>query len=383
MAKPAGGNVIRWLQHVDLAILVIAAVSGIFLGLADVLFDLPKLQSKQLGLAVVLLGAVALHAIFQRVASYQTQATIDLLRAKTEDLVSLDKARRNFVRAMGNFIEVQDLKFRLHHTNPAFGVVADRLLAPSFRVLEALTAGHVNVPENLVTSAFAIMVESYDNRFDAVSNDDIDFWHDNKNIAPRYLGRNIEAIRRGLVVTRLFVVPQRQICDEGERHRLTAVLSQQALVGIGWALAIYEDFEPNLPPGPLDFTLFDTDRAMSTFRREGERRFIAVFNTNGLISTNDERIAEQAKLYEALLTEIWMASDTFVQSFLGNNEQMLTRLRMETDLYNRRLYEAVGKVAEHQVFPYLVSKQQDLAERLAELARTYQDYQKYQAQRRP
>ena len=376
-------STIRWVQHFDLAVLVIAAVAGIVSGLADVLFDIPVLQKRQLGIAVALLGAVALHAIFQRLSSVRMQDTVDALRSKTEDLASLDKARFNFVKAMGNFIEVQELNFKFRNANPAFAHVADGILAPSFRVLRSLTEARLSVPENLVAPAFSMILDAYTKRFDAVSNDDIDFWHDNKTIAPRYLGRNIDAVRRGLTVTRLFIVPQRQILDEGERERLTAVLTHQRLVGIACALAIYEDLEPNLPPGPLDFALFDGDRAMSTFRREGERRFIATFNTDDLIPLNDERIVAQSKLYEALITEIWLASETFAEVYRGKSPELAKRLQMETNLYNRRLFEAVGKSAEHDIFPFVLQKQHGVGERLKELAQTYSAYQEYQMRRRP
>lgn len=375
--------VVRWVQHVDIAVLIIAAVAGIFFGLADVIFDIPGLQRRQLGIAIALLGVIALHAIIQRLTAYRMQGTLDYARGKIDDLVSLDKVRKNFVRAMGNFIEVQDLKFQLRSKNEAFGKVADRLLAPSFRILEGLTAGMVSVPENLVVPAFTMMLDSYTKRFDAVSNDDIDFWHDNKTIAPRYLSRNIEALRRKVVVTRLFIVPQRQILDEGERRRLASVMSHQRMVGIAWALAIYEDLEPNLPPGPLDFALFDHERATSTFRREGERRFIATFNTDGLFPLNDERIAEQCSLYEALPSEVWLASEQFANSFRGKNDELVARLRMETDLYNHRLEDAVNKKAEHAIFPFIVGKNQDIGQRLADLARIYDEYQDFQAQNRP
>jgi uncharacterized membrane protein (UPF0136 family) len=110
-------SVIRWLRQVDIVILVVAAFTGIFFGLADVLFDIPSVRNRQVGLAVALLGAVALHAIFQRIASLESHDMLHAVRTRLDALISLDRSRRSFVRAMGQFIEIQDLKFKLTDAN--------------------------------------------------------------------------------------------------------------------------------------------------------------------------------------------------------------------------------------------------------------------------
>jgi hypothetical protein len=282
-----------------------------------------------MGIAVALLGGIALHGILQKVTLHTILEQLRHIGAVADDLITQDRSRRGFVRAMGHYIEVQDLKFKLRDSeNAAYGEVADRLLAPPFRILDSLADGEVNVPEYLIAATFTIMLEAYSKRFDAVSNDDLAFWHDNKSIARRYLSQNIAALRRGMIVTRLFIFPGAQLLDETDRKSIAEVISYQMSLGISWALAIYDDLEPGLPPGPLDFALFDGNRAVSTFRREGERRFIATFNTDGLIRRNDDRLLDQCRLYEALLGEVWLASSTFAKSFLGSdNDRLLAQLR--------------------------------------------------------
>jgi hypothetical protein len=366
----------RWLRQVDVAILLVVAFSGIFLGLAEVVFKVSALKDRQVAIAIILLGALALHAILQRLTAYENRGELRTVRAKLDDLTSFDRARRSFIRGMAQFIDVQDLKFKLRdRDNAAFGYVADRLLAPSFEVLRSLADGHVNVPDNLVMTAFSLLSEACEKRLDLVSNDDINFWHDNETIAPRYLRQNMAAIRHEIVVTRVFIIVRRQLLDEHERKRLVTVLTYQRFVGIAWAIAILEDLEPSLPPGPLDFAVFDGDRAVSSFRREGERRFIATFNTFDLIPQNDERVKGQLKLYEALLAEVLLATEQFEKNFLGRSETLLSRLRTETGFYDQRLRDATGASVDHDVFPFVMKPNEDVADRVTALAELYRKYQ--------
>lgn len=365
---------------IDTTVLVIAAAAGLFLGVAGIFFELKKLEGKELDIATAVLGAVALHGVLQRFTSHEIQSDLGSLTRKVDNLGSLDRARRGFVRSMGHFIDVQELKAKLRdgkapRNNPAFGEVADRLLAPPFRILETLAEGQVSVPENLIAATFGMVLDSYKSRFDAVSNDDLGFWHDNRSIAPRYLSLNVSAMRRGVLVTRLFIFPEHQLLNERDREKIVEVLARQMSLGIAWAVAIYESLEPSLPAGPLDFALFDSDRALSTFRREGERRFVATFATDGLIRKNDERIADQRRLYDALLAEVWLATEKFAQQFLGSdNPATVAQLKSDTIIHNRRLQQIANQTADHEIFPLLVKAESEIGAKLDELAQVYQKY---------
>src|SRR4051812_8702122 len=83
---------IDWLRHFDIAVLILVAFAGIFLGLAHALFDVAELEKRQVAIAIVLLGALALHAILQRLTSYEFRHDLDYLREKVDDLTSLDRA---------------------------------------------------------------------------------------------------------------------------------------------------------------------------------------------------------------------------------------------------------------------------------------------------
>lgn len=369
----------KWLRQLDTVVLGTAAVGGFLLGLADIFFDIGPLERREMEIAVTLLSIIALHGVLQHFISHDMHEDIRRIGRSTQDLLSLDRARRGFARAMAQFIEVQELKFKLRdNTNPAFGRVADGLLTPPFQILENLAEGQVNVPEHLVGTAFGMMLKSFSSRFDAVSNDDLAFWQDDKTIAPRYLSQNVAAIRRGMTVTRLFIFPERQLLNDQERAKIADVLEYQMSVEIGWGVAIYEDLEPSLPAGPLDFALFDGGKALSTFRREGERRFIATFHTGGLIRRNDERIAQQRELYEALLAEVWLVTERFTEQFLGSKDtKFREQLVSDAAMYNRRLHKAIQKKTEHEIFPFVVTTEEAVASKLSDVAAAYRAYREY------
>ena len=362
-------------SHVDRVILLASAAAALFLGLSEALFAPTQLNGREVGLAIALLGAIAAHTLLHRSQLTRLELVMSLIAAATTELISRDRSRRTFAGAMSNFTSVQDLKYQLREKgNDAFAAVADDLLAPAFEVLEGLARGQVNVPENLIMTTFSSMLEAFHERFDAVSNDDLEFWLSNKSVAPRYLSQNVAAVRRGLLVTRLFIVPERQICESTLHSRLCEVISHQAALGIEWGLAIAEDLEPGLPPGPLDFALFDAGKAMSTFRREGERRFVAIIDTDGVLRRSDERIANQRVLYTALLTEVWLASGGFAAQHLGHKLGVLPQIEADTKLHNKRAQAARGDKLDHTIFPFIAQDEGAVKGKLDELATTYRTY---------
>ena len=366
----------RIARNLDTTILALTAAAGGFLGLADSIFQPQQLAGKELGIAVALLGAIALHGILQRFTSREIRDDVIDIRQNLADLIALDNSHRAFGRATAHYLEIQELKVKLRDRgNSAFAEVTEKLLAHPFGILEALSEARVTVPEELVPTTLGMVIDAYQSRFDAVSYDDLNFWYERKTLAQRYLHLNIASIRKGYVVTRMFIFHYHQLADVTQRAKMVDVLANQMSVGISWALAIYEDLEPGLPPGPLDFALHAGDRAVSTFRREGEGRFITVFSTGGVVPKNDERVEGLRLLYGALLSELWMVSANFVDKHLGANDpEVVTQLKGDASIHNRRLKASSHKDPEHPIFPFVISAEGEIAPKLEELAKIYQEY---------
>jgi hypothetical protein len=294
----------RIIDIADIAILGTTAIAGVTIGVFDYLDALDTTESKIPGAILVLLGLVALHmsldGLLKRIDA-ESAARVD---RKIEDLPVEQRQAVN--AAVLDYVRVQQLKRDAQEHNPQFPELADALLSEHAQLLNDLASGCLVVPKPQIGAVQEKLSRFYKRSFEAVSERDLDFW-----LGPEsddYYEAGLRAIVNSETsICRIFICNLHEL--EMRTDDLVKVLTQQLRGGIGWGIAVEEEFDPELSTGSidLDFALFNHDKALSFFRKTDGRRFEAIMNT----PENWDRIARQRAVYDGLVAECWLVNNRF------------------------------------------------------------------------
>jgi hypothetical protein len=279
------------------------------------------------------------------------------------------KELRTFVRNYADFVSLAD-------QNETLKEIGEGFIAQRNAELAALSQGTVEVVGRDLPLVQGQLLEHCKVRFDAVSDRDLGFWLGKRDsyIADEYFRQNIEAIDRGKIVTRIFVITEDDLRHRGEDLR--RVLEKHTDASIGWAVAIWSELGPLEPDAALDFATFDDTVAVSYFRdyREGARKFRAVFGTN---DPNLREIERQKHQYTNVLTHCWLASGLFLEQ----RRDMIASVSVDI----RRIAENVRRRAERysklptpgDVFLLEATREQSLTEPFGQLLTLFESCQKW------
>lgn len=372
-------------------ILLLAAVTGIVVSVFD-LVGHPLAWVKDIpSVTLILIGLIAVDLSLERFTSIRRieQRLEGLEGAKELNDQPVEK-RELIKRSIQHYIDIQKLKEKSRRTNLPFCHIADQILHEQLSLLNGLAIGKLNVPHEQIPMAHGKMAIYYKDRLDAVSDTDLDFWADRSSIAEEYFKRNVRAVRNNTIVTRIFIFSIADLLDRS--HEVIAVLERHYRVGMGWGVAVLEELEYDVVHSnlPLDFALYNRDKAVSFFRKQEAGRFEGIFLPyEG--HENEVRIINQKEIYKQLIAECWLANHIFKGQYPGVlTERELEEVKEKTSRYNRNLTAVLGpQIVEDDTFVLLASNPEEVeskVKQLGEIVREWREvhgYHHYQSLRHP
>ena len=344
-------------------------------------------------LTVVALGSICLSLVADR--HYLNRRLEDKTSRSVLQIRTLPEDRRGEIHtSLKDLVELQHLQLEAQRQGNAFGRISGRVLEEQQRLLRGLAKGRLMVPHEQTAIYQRQILGHYHERFDAVSNHDLDFWTKLEPLAQDYCNDlRAMALRGNGSVTRILIL---SISD------LSAHLDEVAKVATwhhrsekGFAIAISDLFSPpelKQSGVVLDFALFDRDQAVSYFsnktRSQGEWRFGVSF---GVTPENRAEISKRRKTYIYLLGECWLVNSHFLRAFpelspspppeRSKGQPMLDPaevdvLRGQTKKYNDRLHQRSGIKPDpaSSPFPFLMNSEESCGEKLRELLKVLKPY---------
>lgn len=361
----------RLLDLIQIVVFLLTALGGLTVGVLDSIgFPLEKYAS--INLILILLGLMGLNLSLERAMMARR---ID--RLEDQDVRShfdaLPIEIRPHVASCIQFCEqIYRLRREARKEDEAFPEIVDDLLANQFTLLENLAKGFLNLPYEHTLLAQRALTNLFRERFDAISQSDLDFWLDNSQVTWEYFNINARTIKYGAVVNRIFVFSVFELIRR--REDIVEVLRRHQKAGIGWGIAVNEELEPDVAesPLPLDFAMFNGDRVVSQFRKRDGRRFEAIFST----PNNKELIRGHRDLYCKVIAECWMVSTKFKETFAqGLPEEDLEMVLNKAKVSNSKLQQSVGlEVVQADPFVLEVPEQSDIPDKIAALVRIIKEY---------
>lgn len=281
---------------------------------------------------VTALGIVLITAFSQQISLSISELVLSRPRGQSREFLDV-------VQNYYNFLSLADCE-----GNEALRAIGVDLLDPLPEQMASLARGEIVVSGSQTPKLQRMLHEHFGGRFDAVSYDDLEFWVSLEvdPLAMDYFRLNTDAVESGTIVTRVFIIKDKDL-EENSLGRLVEVLQRHQQVGIGWAVAVYEELDPPLLQdhnAALDFALMvrrgppdgagaspgdDRVGAASFFRdyREIRRRYSAVFSLHTpkyasdwriqeeQIQFNERRIWRHIRQHRLVITQCWMASQLF------------------------------------------------------------------------
>ena len=337
----------------DTLSIVLVTLAGLVLGILELV---PKIRDyiPADSVVLILLGVIGTHFAIERFATIsRLEHKLDLVH-DVALLADFEPRQRNIhARATRDFVELQRTIGRLTTDDEFFRPLSVELLESPALLLNRLALGRLIVPPYQVVAAQQQLGRVFTSRFDAVSEKDIDFWDESVEseeyfIAAGYFRQNSDAIKRGTIVTRIFVVTLRDLNEKIDR--LVRVLERQQRAGIGWAVVVFEELEDEVrrTGGRLDFAIFNSGQAVSYFRREYPRRFETVFRIRSHAS-NEREIRLQLRLHQLLIAECWLVNDKFLLTYAGAHPvDALEEIYALLDRHNAHLDRILGEPANRE-----------------------------------
>jgi hypothetical protein len=244
-----------------------------------------------------------------------------------------------------------EAEFRAKVLTSPLGRVGLAVIDPIASQLASLSKGELEVGKSQLPRMQALLSVCFTDSFQAVSARDLDFWvnRENDSIAKEYFELNYQSIvKHKTNVARILILSR----DDFKSHLkdITLVLKRHDEAGLGWAVAIYEELDPELKTDTtdLDFALFDKKKAVSFFRgyREASRRFTVKFN----VGQNTDKIDVQVKLFHDLLPHCWAANERFLSVCKENINNVRPSIDAANELLRKRLPAGMLTKKDGQIF---------------------------------
>lgn len=324
-------------------------------------------------MSLSLLGIISLNLAFERVMLMKRVEKLEAL--ETEELLgTLPKEAQIPIRqAVRDYVELHRSKEALRVSNEHFFGLADEILDNQRILLKSISQHKFDVPSELTSIAQRKLLSRFRLSLDAVSEDDLSFWLDPRS--RDYFEAGAAAIKRGTKINRIFIITVAELINR--RNDLVEVLKRQHQAGIGWAIAIAEEFDPDVTELdlPRDFALLDKDKVVTFFKKRGSR-FEAIFNT----PDNQKILDTQRTLYRNLISECWVANSRFKGQYKdGWAPQDINAIQNKTQISNSRLKADINLDIDDNAAPfvYLVDDVSRIEETMQNLARIVSDWRKF------
>jgi len=269
---------------------------------------------------------------------------------------------------------LRELESQTQLTNKGFGEIAVGFLNEHTLQLRGLAEGRLDLPRDWKIISYQKLMNHYTERFDAVSEDDLNYWSNPASDAEEYLQIAESSYRQPgtqMKMTRIFVL---SLSDLERTARIEKVLRRQEQAGIGWAVAIRGEVPYGVKHSgvALDFVLHNGNKAVSLSRRR-DRRYETIFATNSLDS-----LRPYQETYKDLVPACWLVSQRFIDNYQGvlpdgsRDQDEIKELAGER---NKKLGLTEGE-SEDEVFVLVVSKPEDTMVKIKKLVKLVNDYRR-------
>src|SRR5438105_4774823 len=194
------------LKLFDAVVLIVMAGLGLGMEISNVLGRHPSPETT-VHLTLAVLALMGLHFCIERfsVMSRMERRTafLDLAGIK-----SIPKAIQSEIEELMKFRHaLRKLESQTYKSNEEFGDIAVGILKEHTRQLRGLSEGRLNVPRDWKILSYQKLMNHYRERFDAVSEDDLNYWASPATDAGEYLEIAESSYRQyGTQMTRVFVL---------------------------------------------------------------------------------------------------------------------------------------------------------------------------------
>jgi hypothetical protein len=286
--------------------LMVVVAGGIILAIMDVVDGNSSEDSRYLKLVAAVVTSIAFYLAFDRWTTVKRLQRLETGIMPSDVLGLSGPAYQRLMKAVRHYVQLYHVwKLGKRSRSKSADAIAS-FMDEHFDAVEHLSQGVFSVPEAQIAYAQGILSANFKNRFDAVSEGNLDNW--STPLWTEYHNIITRSVRDGAKVNRIFLVSMHELSA-----KLANILRRQHNAGIGWAVAIKEELNllPAVTQLPRDFALLDGSRVV-TFRnfRNARRRFEAIFNT----PERSSEVGAQVELYEDLVGECWIVSPVFVEN---------------------------------------------------------------------
>jgi hypothetical protein len=335
-----------YLQRVVAGVVCLVAILvAIFDAVGDVphWISLPSLTTAVLGLLVLLL-------LLDHEQTARRIEKIEDLNLHSRLLGLSEKAFRKIDLALTDYVSIYaHWKFQKRHAPHA----ADFLSAYTDEHLSALRTlrhGRLEVPHRLQSHVQHMILQHMHTRFDAVSDQDLDYWLQNESSDYHEAIRSSRR-RSGTIVNRIFIFSTAELRERTQE--IARVLRVQQKSGFGWGVAVWDeiDIHQRNANNVFDFAFSGNDGVLTYFRKEPNkpRKLEVVLPTK----ENQAEMQRQRDVFAHMIGECWLVNLQFATSCSTNltpeqlgiaqkvattgNEHVIQMLKLRTDLHSHPL----------------------------------------------
>jgi hypothetical protein len=353
----------------------------------------PTLRVDYSSFTLFIVGTICLSLLADRV--YLNQRLEDDVSKALSKINTLSADLRDrLIKAILDLVSFQQAKRKAALQGNAFANLGDRIFDNHMKLINSLADGDLLVPGDQTAFYQRQILDYYYRRFDAVSEDDINFWIRPTLSAGEYFtDLSLSVSRRETIVNRILVLTIHDVCSRFDE--ILEIIKKHHRHRKGIAIAIEETLHPTLRQNnaPRDFALFDGSKAVSYFTNKSDPDGWWFKVSFAVTPQNERNIATQKQVLVMLLAECWLVNGYFVanypelqtgttesgaaaggqrsrvveEPFLNDREaQQVLRL---TEASNRLLRERVGSEVELDCdpFPLVVRAEEEAQAKLFDL----------------
>jgi len=323
-------------------------------------------------LTLAVLALMGLHFCVERFSVMNRMerrtAFLDLAGIK-----SIPKAIQSEIEELMKFRHaLRKLESQTQQSNEEFGDIAVGILKEQTRQLRGLSEGRLNVPRDWKIISTQKLMNHYKERFDAVSEDDLNYWASPASDAEEYLQIAESSYRQHHTqMTRIFVLSLSDL--RLKTASVDRLLRRQEQAGIGWAVAIRGEvpYEVKHREIPLDYVLHNGNKAVSLSRKR-DRRYETIFATD-----KADGLGPYQQMYKDLIPTCWLVNQRFIDNYKGalpdksRDENEIKELTQER---NKKLAGLTEIESEDKVFVLVVTKPEETAVKVKKLVKLANDY---------
>jgi hypothetical protein len=354
-------------------LLLVIAIGSLIIQALHVLSHPGSLFENADGATLILVSLLAVHFCFERFTVMQRlEGSMEHLK-----LVGVKRLPQNIKSLVEEFVtthaKLQRLKGRTKRSNAQFSSVADSFLNEQALRLRDLSDGKLSIQRNRKLIIHQELTNHYKRRFDSVSDNQLGYWIDPENDSTSYLKISRTAIcDERTIVTRIFILPKRELIASADF--VVSVLKAQDQSGISWAVAIRDYLvQETKQERRLDFSLYDTEQAVSFFNME-DMRYETIFATS---KNNHSIITDYKRIYRNLIPQCWLVSEKFTQNYGGvvTSGKILEEVQIKGMARNDNVNRLLGRqVTEHDMFVLVSCRFDEIGSKVLKLVDTVKDY---------